>query len=63
MIYQADGLADELELQWNVFIEEYDEVEVSITDLFGLTTAVLNPDNASLSWQSRLPGYQVPQID
>ena len=63
LIYEADGLADELEIQWNVFVEEYDEVEVSITDLFGLSTKVLNPENSTLAWKSRLPGYEAPQID
>ena len=63
LIYESEGLADELELQWNVFIEDFDEVEVSITDLFGLTTTILTTDNPTLTWKSRLPGYQVPQID
>ena len=62
-IYESDGLADELELEWNVFIEDFEEVEVSVTDLFGLTTAILTPDDPLLNWKSRLPGYQVPQID
>ena len=62
LIYESTGLADRLDIDWTVYESPTTEVELSITDLFGISTRILTPDETSFSWQSRLPGYQIPQI-
>ena len=63
LIYEAEELADQLELKWNVFEEQFSEVDISITDPFGISTRIITPDKAVFDWQSRLPGYKIPQIE
>ena len=63
LVYETEELADQLEVEWNVFSDEVAEIELSIIDPFGVSVSSLSRDGRNVSWESRLRGFQVPAIE
>ena len=62
LVYETPELADEVILDWRLFSPLVTRVEANVIDPFGGAAMELTPQIASMQWQSRLSGYQVPAI-
>ncbi len=62
-VYETKTLANGLSLNWDLFPESLEKVDVTTIDPFGVANFILTPDEPVLNWKSTLSGYIVPQVE
>jgi hypothetical protein len=60
--FPTDGLADRVEMDWELFDDRVDTVPASATDEAGALPSVLRADDATLVWQNFLQNPTIPGL-
>ena len=61
-VYDTTEIANDIQLDWNLFSSEIQTVAATTTDPFGGTKRELSPDDRQWVWKNRWSGYRPPQI-
>jgi hypothetical protein len=61
--YETRELANNVSVNWQLFSNTIQKIEVTSIDPFGGSTRILSPEDNVLDWKRRLSGYKVPVIE
>jgi len=63
LVYDTETYPDSIQVDWQFFTNNVQEIEASVVDPHGAFTKVITPETGIIRWKNRLSGYRVPVVE